>query len=281
MANVEINPYKGENGAPQLRPSVAAHLDILGYSDYISELFKDGKGEKELVRLRNALDEAYQDLKARPNKQIFSDKLRFQVRSFTDNLFIGYPIPEHDDAWGVLRTVVDYIGHLQMTLALDGYFIRGAISVGDLYVDEDIVFGPALMEAVRAEKQLAVFPRVVLCDSAEEPFQAELEDKKVLNVLIDSDRRVFIDYLNASVMIAQPGGPVFTEFLEGHKTTIVAKLEQFTNKPYIRAKYEWAAIYHNAFCESHPTLFDENDRISCALLAPPPQAWIARPSKVE
>jgi hypothetical protein len=227
------------------------------------------------------LDEAYQDLKRRPKKEIYGDKLHFQVRSFTDNLLIGYPIPEHGDALGVLRMVVHYIGFLQMQLAREGYFIRGAISVGDLYVDEDIVFGPALIEANRSEETLAFYPRVILCDSAEEPFQRQWDGERVLNLLIGSDRHVFIDYLDATVMIAQPGGPLFTEFLEEHKTTVIAKLEEFANKPYIRAKYEWAAVYHNAFCDSHPSLFEESDKIPHTLLAQPPQPWLARPFKVD
>ncbi len=281
MADGEINPYRGGDGTPRLRPSVAAYLDILGYSDYIAGVFEEGRAENELVRLRSALDVAYEHLKEQSNKQHFNGKLDFQVRSFTDNLLIGYPIPEHGDALGILIMVVHCVGYLQMELARGGYFVRGAISVGALYVDDDIIFGPALMEAYRAEQKLAVYPRVILCDSAEGPFRGPWQNRKVPGVLVDSDRRVFIDYLDGTVMIAYPDDRPFTEFLEGHKAAVVAKLKEFADKPYIRAKYDWAAIYHNAFCDTYPELFGEDDKISHTLLAPPPRAWIALRSEAE
>jgi hypothetical protein len=111
MEEAEKNPYKGVSGAPKLRPSVAAFLDILGYSNYIETVFKeDGKGEKELARLRSALDGALAFLKQGSQNQNFVGKLDFQVRSFTDNLLIGYPIPEHRAALGILSSVISYIG---------------------------------------------------------------------------------------------------------------------------------------------------------------------------
>lgn len=143
MADVKINPYKDSDGTPCLRRSVAALLDILGYRDYIGAAFKEeGKGQKELVRLRNALDVAYRDLKERSNRENSFGDIVPQVRSFTDNLIIGYPIPEYG-WWAVenLNSVIFYISFLQAELAREGYFIRGAISVGELYIDEDIVSG--------------------------------------------------------------------------------------------------------------------------------------------
>jgi hypothetical protein len=273
VADLEINPYRDAVGTPQLRPSVAAFLDILGYRDYIGKAFHEGKGQKELVRLRTALDVAYQYLKDPLFGQNFDGKMAFQVRSFTDNLIIGYPIPERVGALHILLAVVGYIGYLQAELARQGYFARGAISVGELYVDDDIVFGPAMMEAYRAEQTVAVYPRVILCDSAEVPYRENGPDQAAPELLVDSDRRVFIDYLDSTVMIAYPDDRPFTEFLEGHKTAVIAKLEEFRRNPYIRAKYEWAAIYHNAFCNAHPDLFGNDEKISSALLAPIPGAW--------
>jgi hypothetical protein len=85
VADVEINPYKDADGAPQLRPSVAASLDILGYKDYIDKAFSEGNGQKELVRLRTALDVAYQHLKIPVSGPIFDGKQNFQVHSFGES----------------------------------------------------------------------------------------------------------------------------------------------------------------------------------------------------
>lgn len=292
MSDAMTNPYKNTLGTPQMRPSVAAFVDILGYSDYIDRVFNDkeeGKSEKELNRLINALNEAQKYIKNKsgdsasqyyqmmqPEGQNTKRQQDFQVRSFTDNLIIGYPIPEHSDAVSILLLVMDYIGYFQMEMAGEGYFIRGAISIGNLYIDEDIIFGPALMEAYRAEQKLAVYPRVILCDTAMEPFQGDWQwgERRVSGVLKDSDQRVFIDYLKETVMIAYPDAGPFTEFLEKHKEAVSAKLIEFSEQPYIKTKYEWAANYHNGFCNNYPEEFDDSHKISQKLLATPPQPWI-------
>src|SRR5438046_8242078 len=61
------------------------------------------------------------------------------------------------------------ITHLFLTvevLALDllstGYFIRGAIVKGDLYHDDKMVFGPALVHAYNLERAVVDYPRIML-----------------------------------------------------------------------------------------------------------------------
>ena len=49
-------------------------------------------------------------------------------------------------------------------MALEGLFVRGGVSVGEFYINEDIVFGPALLDAHNTESNLACYPRIVLDD---------------------------------------------------------------------------------------------------------------------
>jgi hypothetical protein len=195
----------------------------------------------------------------------------FQVRAFTDNLVIGYPIdPQIGASIAILHTMT-YLTYFQAELACQGYFIRGGIAVGDLYIDEDIVFGPALIEAHEAEQNLAVFPRIILCQSAEDVYKDEKATPH--GFLADSDNRAFIDYLDDTVMLAYPDAGPFMEFLDRHKTAVILKMKQFAAAPYIRAKYEWAAKYHNWFCDRYPNAFGEDDKIPSDLLQISPTVW--------
>ena len=280
MDTQKANPYITEDGKPRLRNSVAAFIDILSYADYIKASFKAGTGQQELIRLRDALDDAYSDLKQKASEQESPFDLNLKVRTFTDNLVIGYPIPgpiNNEDrgfAQDRIQSVVFYIAFLQAKLAVQGYLIRGAITVGDLYVDDDIVFGPAIISAVEAERSIAVYPRVVLCDEAVKAFRPSCNGRKIHDLLIDSDSRVFIDYLDATVMIAYPDDRPFTEFLEGHKKCVVDNLRAFNSNPKIRSKYEWAATYHNSFCNGFPDLFNEDDKVPVEFLIQSPKPWI-------
>lgn len=278
----ENNPYRGPDAKPLLRPSVVAFVDILGYKDYIKTAFEKGEAQVELSRLRNALDEAYLHLKDAARERSIEGKASFAVRTFTDNLLIAYPVNEQAGSWSALMMVFTYLEHLQMQLARQGYFVRGAISVGDLYADEDIVFGPALLEAYESEGKDAMSPRIILGDSAEKSLREhciEYQVTKVPDVLIDSDNRVFVDYLENNVMIAFPDDGPFFDWLEDHKCAVVAKLKEFGTIPRIRQKYEWVAAYHNAFCDTYPEHFDESHKVPISVLYPKPAPWmVARQS---
>jgi hypothetical protein len=280
MAEKNPNPYKDKDGNPRLLKSITAFIDILGYSEYIKKCFKDGNGQEELKRLRDALDSAYADLKQKAGRDEWASGANLQIRTFTDNLVIGYPVsdPKYNEdefAQDKLQSVIFYVSFLQAELARCGYLIRGAITIGELYIDDDIVFGSSLIEAVESEKK-AVFPRVIICPEAKKCFRASWNDKGISDLLVDSDNMVFIDYLEATVMIAYPDDRPFTEFLDGNKACIENNLKRFHDAPYIRAKYEWAAVYHNSFCEKYPDLFDDSNKIALKDFVPLPKPWILK-----
>lgn len=260
MDHYEENPYR-EAGAPKLRRSVAAFLDILGYKSQIKAAFSQGRSHEELQKLRRALDLAYRHLK---EAHCPGERQRFQARGFTDNLVIGYPISDGESGSCDVLAVVNYLSYLQAELARQGYFLRGALAVGELYMDEDIVFGPSLLEAYDAEQCLAKYPRVILCKSATDtidPTSFPWLSEGVVNLLKDSDGCVFIDYLKATVMLAYPDDRPFCEILDDHRTQICARLKEFHECAKVLEKYEWAANYHNFFCRRYPQEFTTSDHI--------------------
>lgn len=277
MREEDLNPYRSLDGSPSLHLSVTAFLDILGYQQYVASSFAKGNGQAELIRLKQALDKAYENL--RNSSKTSGDKRRFEVRAFTDNLVLGKPVFSPHESLGELMSIIMYVAWLQAELAVSGYFIRGGIAVGDLYMDQDLIFGPALMEAYAGEHEIAAFPRVVLCSSARALYESDLwyhGNSFVPDLLIDSDNQVFVDYLEATVMIAYPDDRPFVEFLHGNRQALESKLAEFKATPRIRQKYEWAACYHNSFCEKYPDLFADSDKVSGTLLSSTPRTWRPR-----
>jgi hypothetical protein len=149
------NPYLTKESRPQLQPSVAAFVDFLGYKEDVEAAFKRGNGQMELERLRTALDNAYQHLQASRDSS-FVGKRRLEYKSFTDCLVIGRPITQfHQDARDAVFAVddvINYLGFLQMQFSCMGYFLRGGVAIGELYMDQDMVFGQALIDAYKARK---------------------------------------------------------------------------------------------------------------------------------
>ena len=142
-------------------------------------------------------------------------------------------------------------------------------------MDDDIVFGNALLEAVKKDHGGGP-PRITLAPSAVEILQHHLgfygdgEFAPQHNDLLqDIDNEIFVDYLNQA-FIAYPEGGIFFDVISSHEKTIINGLKKYKGIPDIKAKYEWAARYHNYVCTSfmkqHPiqTSPDADPEYACA-----------------
>jgi hypothetical protein len=245
------NPYQPLRGGPKLRRSVVAFVDLLGYTDMVTNAVKKGQGSQFLRRMKRALDGALRWVLA-PDEE---DSLRqdvYAVKVFTDNIVIGHPISE--DAEGELGHVVFQLGTFQLEMANRGFFVRGGVAIGDLYMDQNIVFGPALIDAYVAERDHARDPRIVLTESAVTAVRRHLayyahasHAPQARELFIDADGRYFINYLDTVNIAEEDQGPMLHE-VDRHKRRIEQKLREHRGQPPIWSKYTWAANYHNFFC---------------------------------
>src|SRR6266498_2037558 len=113
-----------------------------------------------------------------------------------------------------------------------GTFVRGGIAFGDHYMDEDIVFGNALVETVALDKGGGP-PRLALAPSAVEKvrhhlgFYADVRGAPhYRDLLQDADGTVFLNYLDNAFM-AIPDDGIFFEMIEKHRNTIKAGLSRY------------------------------------------------------
>ncbi len=255
------NPYIGEYGAPTLKRSVVAFIDILGYVDLVKNAEEESKSQELLTKLHRALNKARRHVDPDRSDSIvnsFRDKDLSAFRAFTDNIVIGHPI--HDDGEIELGNIFNDLSYFQMIMTIEGFFIRGAISIGDLYMDDITVYGSGLVEAYEAELNLSRDPRIILAESARTAVNQHLEyygggDHAPQNrdLLKDSDGQYFVNYLDT---IIPEHDCVYEDELRKHKEIIEKKLIEYKNKPPIWSKYMWAANYHNYFCEENSQIND-------------------------
>ncbi len=245
---VRKSPYKDG----QTRSSVVVLLDILGFSSAIADAHKQSNEDQLLSRLQDALKEAkpYLDDPLPENDEFEG---LWESRFFTDNLVIGVPI--YFDGEGDLGSSFLVAALYQYVLIKHGFFVRGAISIGQLFMDEDVVFGSGLLEAHDAESNLARDPRIILAPSALERVEQHLcyyghikETPHDLYLLEDVDNQVFLNYLWIPLDEGEPD-PDYWINLRNHKKEIEANLGRFRDNPRIWSKYAWAANYHNFTCD--------------------------------
>ena len=253
------NPYRRNGGPPRLRRSVFALVDILGYGDLIETARARDDQQGLLETLHGALSSSRKWLDDRDSPEwsrTYVGEDRFSLKAFTDNIAIGWPIVRpRRDGEGELGAAFGDLAPFQLTMVNEGFFVRGAVSVGDVYVDEIAVFGEALLEAYRGERELARDPRIVLTESAKRRarthvgYYRDRHESPQNRVLVrDTDGQWFLNYLDA---ILVPGMDPFFHELERHKASVQSRLDEYGRKPAIFSKYSWTAGYHNYFCDLH------------------------------
>ncbi|MFC3651301.1 hypothetical protein ACFONN_07085 [Dyella humi] len=238
--------FDGDN--PVHKTSYCAFLDVLGFSERISASFKDGCGDELLQKFHAILQNRIDSLKNDSNESLL------YFKSFTDNVILAHP-RFSDDMESEFGFILWSLSEYQFEMAKHGFFIRGGLSVGDLFVDENSVYGPALIEAYSLESKIAVNPVVVLSDDAMGlvlhhcGYYAGNSSPQEKDVLVGSDGRFFINYLMES--IDDSDFPVVNwDDLFVHKSQIELALKEYQSSPSVFAKYAWLAAYHNYFCDS-------------------------------
>ncbi|MEG1141792.1 MAG: hypothetical protein RSE41_05015 [Clostridia bacterium] len=253
---MNIEKYDSEN--PRLVNSVVCAIDILGFSQMIVNSCKEGYGNKLLKEINYLIHKNKQCII--PNKYSHG-----KIKIFTDNMVVAYPIK--CDGEEELEEILDNVSEYQFNLALEGLFVRGGISIGDFYINEDIVFGPALLDAHNIESKIACYPRIIMDDKTVEKLQKHIRyyevAPQVSKVLIDTDGQWFLNYLNTIFKYYTQCNSNYEferiqhELLLRHKLKIEEMLFLYKENIRVWDKYVWTANYHNYFCDLY--FQDEKD----------------------
>ena len=177
-------------------------------------------------------------------------KPKWEMKVFTDNIVLGFPLLTHD-AELEIATIVLSLAPYQLALARRGFFVRGGITLGPLFMDEFVVYGPALLEAHEIEHNLARDPRIVVskevCELLKQHIYYRLDPEDApqnKEFLVDTDGQIFVNYLGRCFRSSDNGG-LDSDSLRMHKKHIEIGLHDHTSNPRIWAKYSWLATYHN------------------------------------
>ncbi|HAW08356.1 MAG TPA: hypothetical protein DCW42_04190 [Bacteroidetes bacterium] len=276
MRNYKKNPYV-QNANSKLIPSFICYADILGFKESSMENLEKGNGNHFLNRIRNSLNKAYGSIRGK--KTLFNIIPEFNLKVFTDNLVIGFPVPDYKYNSGehALGSIYRIFSEYQTNLAMDGFFVRGAITFGDFFMDSNIVFGDPLLEAIELEKD-ACFPRIILSKKATEMMYDQVayygnpkHSPQYNDFLNDNDNQIFLNYLNVAFSIFPDNGDIFFEVIEKHKKHVESNLLKYNKKLHVLEKYQWLARYHNFICqevaERYPISYDPDQPLEHGMAA--------------
>jgi hypothetical protein len=179
---------------------IVSYFDILGWSANIEEA---GADPRRIARLAS-IPRMFASIIAGPSDRVEGAHLT----SFSDNVVASVPFDERYLIW-----TLQSLGNIQLGAALAGFWIRGAVTIGDLYHDAHIVFGPALNRAYYLESHHAKYPRILL-DPDVEDFSGLEGD------FLSSDRQFrFID----------PFGQDFVNRIQREVPPVKASIKRFND----------------------------------------------------
>jgi hypothetical protein len=248
-----VNPYLNSEN-PKMLPSYCVYLDILGFKETFSKSFAEKKLEEFFDKYYKAITEVSGLIRKDEKDDPYDGSpALWQQKIFTDNVVLGYPIKSRDGE-GEFGNLIIQLTYTQMSLALEGFFLRGGFSLGDLYIDDKMVFGDALIDAYKLENEKANNPRIIISDSVMElvkhhityyakPEIAPHND----HILIDVDNQPYVNYLVTTIA---DENYLYEDALFSHKEIIEKNLKDHIASPRVWNKYLWVANYHNYFCDS-------------------------------
>jgi hypothetical protein len=233
--------------------TLISYIDILGFAD----LIKASRGEKsKIAKIANLLTTMRKRsaeggrIHRRPDGE---KETIFHSFNFSDLTVRTTRVPNNSNVADYVDWELFYLAETQLSLATDGFLIRGGICIDDAFVEPlgAVVFGPGLVKAYKLESQYAVFPRIaidrdLIAEADTRGYKAYWEDY----IRQGEDGAYFLDYLfGCSVTgFTVSDAPDPKPRIEAHRKMIQEALENtFQDKDErVKQKYMWLGLYHNS-----------------------------------
>jgi hypothetical protein len=176
------------------------YCDILGWSEEIrggdsSKLLAAVEGIHKRAETYN--ERARETLIAQEGKIIQTElgprrpkinrmALEVQYGAFSDHFVFSLPA-----SFG--SRILDIASELIIDLLRAGFLVRGAIVLGRLHHCDNVIFGPALLEAVKIEENEAFYPRILVSDAVADYCSKLPRDQRDKTMITDQTGRSVIN----------------------------------------------------------------------------------------
>jgi hypothetical protein len=281
---------------------LVAWIDILGFSQQLQAIKTDAELQAAYRKLL-FVHEWFDKESASDEPEILAEANRSQGRSvmaLSDGLLVTASVsastPHLYSPFDLLMSLVDQILLAQTACAMKGIFLRGGISTGPYYFEDDFLLSPAVVRAYKLESERARYPVIVLTPEtinelrSAQGVEAHAEDPSVTYFSPfksphqkKGERFYFLDYVR---YMAAPDNYFFDSladrdaaanrtipreerqriFNESHDMSALKALQchhrhlvtayNSATSERVRAKYRWLMRYHNRTLESISRFYD-------------------------
>lgn len=168
-----------------------------------------------------------------------------QIRIMSDSIVVSVEA-QHREALAVTIDICNCIQEMLYEYQEDftePILLRGAIVRGDIYINEDMMFGQGLIDAYLAQERIAIYPRIIISESVIRSGKCKVGEWGGFGAngfAIDKrDQYKYIDTLGNWLLMANCGISIREgDKYKGMKSYIDKMLDDFTEER-IREKYLW------------------------------------------
>lgn len=125
-------------------------LDFLGFKEIVDGTAND---DRKLASLLKAIDKLY-DI-GRDDADLYKTR---SITTFSDSVVLSYAVEEQSAVYYLLSDIAFAV----IELVIEGYLVRGAVTMGDLIHTKRFLVGPAMVKAYELESKVAKAPRVLI-----------------------------------------------------------------------------------------------------------------------
>lgn len=174
----------------QTSKHIVAYIDLLGFK---SKMNYSEENQRKVMHHLLALYEKTIAFSNKLNNELGS---KMAIKIFSDNIIFTQELDENE-----LYNVINYSCLLHcvslfqsLSAEIPGWLIRGGKTVGELFINDIMVWGKALIRAYSLENNHAIYPRVLIDN---EIVHGLLSNDKLKDfVLKDFDGMYFLNYLH-------------------------------------------------------------------------------------
>ncbi|WP_342533283.1 hypothetical protein MHB40_20150 [Lysinibacillus sp. FSL K6-0057] len=170
---------------------IVAYIDLLGIKSEMN------KGNKEQQLAMNKLYNLYTHSIDTTRMIAWEENKEINFKIFSDNILISRKLSKDNDKRKLeVKTLIYCVAHFQALAASDsvGWLLRGGIAIGQLFVDDIMVWGQALLKTYDLESNIAIYPRIVLDSTVVNEVQKNDELSDFIRK--DFDGVYFLNYLS-------------------------------------------------------------------------------------
>jgi hypothetical protein len=246
----------------QYEQKLFAFLDILGFSNAINYTKTNPKVIENIYNLLKStradtsvwVTQGYELLGL--EKPVDFNDNKYQSRMFSDSITLSCPYESSNDFFTLCIWVII---HQCKIWEEYGYFIRGGIVYSAIIEENEIMFGPAMIEAYELENEKADWHRILISANIIQKLSPQ-EKEKYFAQFIRNDRDfLFLDYLKDSFRLYsanffQQKLSISTnsiDMIKHHKLQIESQIKANTGNERILNKYRKLSLYHNSVIDEY------------------------------